>query len=379
MLRGGYGVYTETLGNLYPRAQSTGPFQLSETFVNSVANGVPLFSFPAPFPSGTGQVASQNVEGYPLHTNNGAIHQFNLSLEKQVASFGIRISYIGSRGRGLNYQIGTLNKPEPGLIPFTQARRPFPQFVNTIYNLNDGRANYNSGQIEINRKVGSLMLNAHYTLASNLADYLNLENPYDHYFWSRDAYTSRHRAVINAMYTLPVGRGKRFLGNANRVADKVVGGWEMNWISYFQSGQYFSPSFGSSDPSNTNTIGGLPDRIADGNLPRGERTNKRWFDAAAFRVPAAGTFGNSGVNILEGPGLNVHHLSAIKRFKITERWQFVYQAQISNIINHPNFSFPYANISVPGQVAQIYQLPAGGDPREKSAGREILMRFRIEF
>jgi carboxypeptidase family protein/TonB-dependent receptor-like protein len=379
VMRGGYGVYTETLGNLYPRAQSTGPFQLSETFVNSVTNGAPLFSFPAPFPSGTGQVASQNVEGYPLQTNNGAIHQFNLSLEKQVASFGIRISYIGSRGRGMNYQIGTLNKPEPSLIPFTQARRPFPQFVNTIYNLNDGRANYNSGQIEINRKVGSLMLAAHYTIASNLADYLNLENPYNHYFWSRDAYTARHRSVINAMYKLPVGRGKRFLGNTNKFADLVVGGWEMTWISYFQSGQYFSPSFGSSDPSNTNTIGGLPDRIADGDLPRGERSNQRWFDASAFRLPAAGTFGNSGVNILKGPGLNVHHLSAIKRFKITERWQFVYQAQISNILNHPNFSFPYANISVPGQVAQIYQLPAGGDPREKSAGREIMMRFRIEF
>src|SRR5947208_12258337 len=94
----------------------------------------------------------------------------------------------------------------------------------------------------------------------------------------------------------------------------VLGGWRMMWISIFQSGQYFSPSFSGSDPSNTNTSGGLPDRIANGNVDPGQRSVNRWFDPAAFATPPAGRFGNSGVNILEGPGISLQHVSVVKQF-----------------------------------------------------------------
>ena len=50
VVRGGYGMYTETLGN-FAALQGTGPFQLSETFFNTVQNGQALFSFPNPFPA----------------------------------------------------------------------------------------------------------------------------------------------------------------------------------------------------------------------------------------------------------------------------------------------------------------------------------------
>jgi hypothetical protein len=212
-----------------------------------------------------------------------------------------------------------------------------------------------------------------------LADYLNLENPYDHVFWNRDQYTARHRAVINATYDLPVGRGKRFLATAPAAVDQVLGGWQLNWITYFQSGQYFSPSFSGADPSNTNTTGGLPDRIGDGNLSPGDRQVNRWFDAAAFAPPPRGRFGNSGVNTLEGPGLNLHHLSVVKEFKLTEKLRLNYQALITDIFNTPHYGFPASNITVPGQVARVTGAPGGGAPREKSAQREIQMRLRLEF
>jgi len=70
------------------------------------------------------------------------------------------------------------------------------------------------------------------------------------------------------------------------------------WIAYLETGQYFSPSYSGADSSNTNTTGGMPDRIANGNLPSGQRTITHWFDTSAFVRPAAGTFGNSGVNVL---------------------------------------------------------------------------------
>jgi hypothetical protein len=380
VFRGGYGQYSEALGN-YHRAQGTGPFQIGETYTpNSIVNGAPLFSFPNPFPSSLAGAAipSQSVSGYPLETDHGVIHQFNVSAEREFGVYGVRISYIGSRSRGLNYTL-SLNKPQPSLTPFTQSRRPFPQFVNTSYVLSDGDANYDAGQIEVQRRMGALVMTAHYTFSNSMTNFANLENPYNHYLWNRDAFNSRHRAVINAQYTLPVGKGKRYLDRAPRAVDAALGGWQLGWVTYFQSGQYFTPSFSGSDPSNTNTVGGLPDRIADGNLPAGERTRDRWFNPSAFVAPPPGRFGNSGVAILEGPGLNLHHLSAVKEFRITERLQFVLQSMITNIFNHPHFDFPNSNVSVPANVARVAQLREGGGGREMSGARQVQFRFRIEF
>jgi hypothetical protein len=46
-----------------------------------------------------------------------------------------------------------------------------------------------------------------------------------------------------------------------------------------------------------------PNRIADGTLPSDQRSIDRWFDESAFKPQAQYTYGNSGRNILFGPGL----------------------------------------------------------------------------
>ena len=204
VIRGGYGIYTETLGR-FARAQGGGPYQISETFFNTIQNGQPSFAFPNPFPAGAGSIPSQSVTGFPSDTNNGRIHQFNLTLERQVKDIGLRLSYFGSRSRGLNYNI-QIDKPQPSLIPFTQARRPYPQFVGATYARNDGAANYNALTFEAQRKVGQVTFDAHWTWASNYNNMQNLENPYAPLFWSRDQFTTRHRVVLNAVWSLPFGR-----------------------------------------------------------------------------------------------------------------------------------------------------------------------------
>lgn len=151
------------------------------------------------------------------------------------------------------------------------------------------------------------------------------------------------------------------------------------WITILQSGQYFSPSFAGSDPSHTNTSGGLPDRVANGNLPSDKRAVTNWFDASAFAVPAAGRYGNSGVDILEGPGMSLQHVSLIKEFPITERIRLNYQAMFLDLFNTPTFDFPYSNISVPGQAGRLYTLQGAGGNPGYSSSRVITMRLRLEF
>jgi hypothetical protein len=167
------------------------------------------------------------------------------------------------------------------------------------------------------------------------------------------------------------------MSNANAFLDYTIGGWALQTISTFASGQYFSPSFSGSDPSHTNTSGGLPDRICNGNLPGDRRTVAKWFDDGCFVRPAAGHFGNAGVNSLEGQGINVHHLSVAKSFPVTERVKTTLTAQISNLFNHPHFLNPNNSISNPnpGMFTSVVQ---NYNP-EKQGFRQIDLKLRIQW
>jgi hypothetical protein len=377
VIRGGYGMFNEFLGK-FTRYQGGGPFAVTETYYNSIENGVPLYQMPDPFPSAgvSPDVPSQSVTAVPMQTKNGYIHQYNLSMEQQVGDMGFRVSYIGSRNRGVNYSIAT-NKPAPSLIPFSSDRRPWPQFVGTTQYRTDGGANYDSLSVEASRRVGQLMFDNHYTWAHGMSNTLNLQNPYAPLYWNRQ-FLAKHRLVFNVVWDLPFGSGRRYMSNAGGVANQILGGWRAVWVAYFQSGQYFSPSFSGSDPSNTNTFGGFPDRICNGNMDPSQRTVEHWFDQTCFAVPPAGRFGNSGASVLEGPGLQVHNLTVSKKFRITERVNFDFMAVMSNIFNHPNFFAPAANISRPGEVGVISETH-GLYSGERAGPRMVEVRGRISF
>jgi hypothetical protein len=380
VVRGGYGIFTEAIG-IFARLQGVGPFQISETYNNQGEDGRPFFSFPNPFPANLASAAipSQSITAFPLQTSNGSIHQFNLTVEQQVGDMGFRLSYVGSRSRGLNYNMA-INKPQPSLTTFTQARRPYPQFIGVTEAQSDGRSNFDSVQIEVQRKVGSIItFDAHYTLQSHLSDFLNLENPYNHRLWNRETFSSRHRAVFSTVISLPVGKGKHFLATIPAAADHVIGGWRLTTVSFLTSGQFFSPSYAGSDPSNTNTVGGFPDRICDGNLPGGQRTIARWFDPQCFAVPTAGRFGNSGVNVLKRPGYVLHHLTVAKDFKLSERFKLEFVASAANLFNRGVFNPPINNISTAG-TGQITSILVGADLSiEGTRAREIGMTLRLRW
>jgi hypothetical protein len=155
VIRGGYGIFNEFLGR-YAYALGTGPFQIAETFTNSIQNGQPLLAFPNPFPgSGAGAVPSQSVTGYPIDTTNGKIQQFNLTVERQVKDIGFRLSYIGSRDSGLNYNLN-IDKPQPSTTPYSQSRLPYPQFRRPSAKPTAGQIQFHGGRGSTPRGLGHL-------------------------------------------------------------------------------------------------------------------------------------------------------------------------------------------------------------------------------
>jgi hypothetical protein len=293
-------------------------------------------------------VPSQSVNGYPRNVSHGHIHQYSLSYEQEIAHFGLRASYLGSVGTGLNYLVN-VNLPQPSTTPFTASRRPYPQFFSTNLLRFDGGTRFNALQLEAKRRLGGVTLNASYSLTESLVNYLDAENPYDVLdHWANDGQTRRNYTSASVVWALPVGKGQRHLGDSSNAVDRVVGGWSTSVVTFLASGLGFSPTYSGADPSNTGTFGGLPDLVGTPkNVPGGKSYNN-WFNTAAFAVPQNGHFGNARPNSLEGQDLYQTHLSLTKSVALTERIHFNFMTQISNLFNHPQFLNPSGNISVPG-------------------------------
>jgi hypothetical protein len=117
-------------------------------------------------------------------------------------------------------------------------------------------------------------------------------------------------------------------------------GWRLSGIAALLSGNRFHPLL-PGDANNDGLRYDRPDRRSSGELPKSQRSIDRWFDTAAFVVPASYSFGNSGRNILTGPGRRTWDLSFIKRTPVSRRGDVLeLRIQLFNAFNHANFTDP---------------------------------------
>ena len=385
VVRAGAGVFHNNLSSsTFSSLSGGGPFISNETFTNQLVNGVPLFQFPEPFLA-VGSLGAQDITGVGQDIFNPYTLQWNFTVEQEYAATAFRASYMGTRSVNLLYR-RNFNQPLPSTVPFNNNRRPFPEFRNVTFVSNGGNSMYHALQTEVESKFSNgLFFQVGWTWAKQLANGIdsgeqgaNIENAYNRGAERGDElYLNRQRFVASYIWELPFGAGQKWLGNWRGATGHIVGGWRIAGVTLFQTGQRFTPTFTGRDPSNTSTVGGRPDRIANGNLPKDQRTIDRWFDAAAFVVPAvnAGRFGNSGIGVLEGPGTSNFDLSLIKNFRFAERMRVELSLSTTNTFNHPNFRNPAANISASTSVGRISSLQG----QDESGPRTVILGTRIEF
>lgn len=389
-VRGGYGLFYDNFtlgvsGNLF----AASPFGLAESFTSNRVNGVPQYTLQQPF-GAVGAVGAIQLSGVSHDLENPKLHQWNLTLEQEIPfRMSLRLSYLGTKGAGLVWQ-RNVNQPVPSIEPFSASRRPFPAYNNMLVRQNGGSSLYNGMTVEVRRRMhGGLQFQSAWTWAKHLTDATDtggesggtVENSHNVRAQKGNAtFTPRHRVVSTLIWELPVGAGRRFL-DRDGLVNYLLGGWSLSAIHLAQTGLWMTPSFGGADPSNTNTIGGRPDRICDGNLPRSQRTIDRWFDASCFAVPPAnaGRFGTAGVNILEGPGRWNANLGLFKSFPFTGGSVLRLEVTATNVFNHTNFSNPNTNISNVN-VGRISSTFGGGRAATDFAGlREVMVGVRYQF
>jgi hypothetical protein len=177
----------------------------------------------------------------------------------------------------------------------------------------------------------------------------------------RSNFDVRHRMSLSYSYDLPL-RGNWLLR-----------GWQTNGVWSFQTGRPFTvalhPDFDNSNTGRSVLGFGANDRP---NLARPARldnpTEQRWFDTSAFAVPARGTFGNAGRNILDGPGLAVVNASLVKGTQVSERMNVQLRAEAFNLLNRVNYDQPDNYVGNPSFGAIL----SAGSPRRIQLGLKLL-------
>ena len=116
--------------------------------------------------------------------------------------------------------------------------------------------------------------------------------------------------------------------------------------------------------------------FGNGSLPKGQRTLGKWFNTAAFAVPAAGTWGNSGRNILQGPGTKTVDFSLFKDTHLTESKVLQLRAEAFNLANTPQFNNPAATA---GTAANGTISSAASESTFQRTERQIQLAAKITF
>ncbi len=370
VLRGGYGIYYNqgalaTGEGLYfnpPRFD----FRL---FVPNAL--LPPLTVADPF-SPSNQIPLPSATAYQRDLQTGWLEHWSVSVQRQLgARRAFEIAYVGSRGHDL-IAARDINQPDP--IPTLPGAnlRPNPFFQDVTFIESRSSSRYNALQLKFEQRLdrGASLLSV-YTLGKSTDDASGFfastgdpnfpqdsRTPEAEY--GRSSFDVRHRFSLSFGWELPLGSGRRWLSDG--------GGWssilremELQGILTLQSGRPFTVALlPELDNSNTgrSTLGfGANDRPnVVGNPSLDNPSPERWFNTSAFVAPPFGSFGDTGRNILEGPGYQNLNLALHKHLLLGEDMRLQLRGEAFNLLNHANFKLPDAFVGSPtfGQIVSAH-------------------------
>ena len=348
-IRGGWGLfYSDVRQQSLNNISSNEPFGLSLAVTQptgGLANPYADTGNPFPFhPPSTSQEKQSFKFILPLTTltefdpafRNAIVEQWNFSIQQQLLSDWIlTVAYAGSTGNHL-FIANQLNPTVFGKTGANaNARRLYAPYYSSIVDmLSVGNSSYNGLQVSANKRFHhGLTILLNYTWSKSIDEGSNDgDAPSDPFNIRKD------RGV--STFDVP----QKFVGSF--VWD-LPGKWELNGIFTFQSGGPITITSGV-DNSQSAVNADHADEVGDPHLGSGRSTADmlhEYFNTAAFTVNKVGTFGNTGRDILFGPGSKTIDFGVIKNFAIRDRYKLQFRAEAFNLFNRPNFNNPAANVS----------------------------------
>jgi hypothetical protein len=393
VVRGGFGIFYNGFENrgFSPNLGENYPFQFNFNFKNPDA-GHPINNFAGcatatPTGGPTLETGFTCTPLNPLLVNANGLGlrgiQFkyltpysmggNLTLQYQLTStMSVQAAYVTTLARHLEVFPGNNNVTsiEPTSVA-ASTLVPFPDFGRGNSQADtEGNSHYHGLQTRVEKQFkGGLTFLATYTYSKVMSDTNDLLNGGSiganngingyrapgvfgiHPDYRLAPFDIRHVVHFSGGYDLPFGKGKKFMSDASGFADRVVGGWSVQWITTLQDGQ---PIQISCVTQTAQSLGcgalftGQPLKLGVQNITINNKQYVAWFgNPAAFTQPApCTTVGACSASVLDGvttvPGPGFHRLdfSIFKDFPFNEKRKLQFRTEIFNIVNHPNFNAP---------------------------------------
>ena len=360
-----------TLG--YPALTSAQPITFANGAIGTLETGLTAIT---PLTSAAAEPSGVSFTGEDFHMKTPYTEGYNVTLQYEITpNQTFQIGYVGNSVRHLGVYINPNSPSEilpPGLNSYDYS--PYPDFQNGItYTSMAGDSYYNALQANFERRFSAgLNLLANFTYSkcrTDASDVLNatailFRAPMLPHFGVQGDYGLCDFDVpkvvhVSGTYELPVGKGKRLLGNGGRFVDGVLGGWKTNGILTLQDGM---PWTIGCVISTTSGYGCNALLVPGQNKIAGPHDVNQWWNPAAFTSPpVASTIGQSDYSPLGGaptqaygPGYHRFDFSLFKEFRTSERTHLEFRAEFFNLVNHPNFSPPgfYGNgvVASPGSL-----------------------------
>jgi hypothetical protein len=352
-------------------------FNNSGTYGAAAPNGAPFNYSSNGFVHTPATSASNLPAGLPVYAQDPNAktpysEQWHATIEQEIPfSTVLKITYVGTKGVHLD-DLRDINAGSPGTTNVT-VNRPYPYFAQINLLETQQISNYNALQITAERRAHGLNFLASYSYSHALDESTgspgSVTNPYDiHANYGNSDLNIPSRFVASGGYELPF-KAKGTLGG-------FVKGWQVNAILNFSDGLPFSVSASSGVGDGLTPRAQFVGASGNGSLPSGQRTKTAWFNTAAFANPAAGTWGNSGRNILQGPGTKTADFSVFKNTHLVETKILQLRAEFFNLANTPQFNNPGATV---GTAAFGTISSSGSDSTFQRTARQVQLAAKVTF
>lgn len=258
---------------------------------------------------------------------NPYIQHWNFIVGRSLpGGYDLTLTYLGQKGTHLRRQVN-LNQPTPGPAVTLEERRPFPGFANIFQFETSASSSAHALDARLVRRFANgFGFQADYRFARMIDDATLISIlPQNSHDLSRERgladFHVKHLFSVSGTLDLP-----------------FMDGWQLQGIGLFRSGTPLSAIISADLAGTGSPILNRPNLVGD--LRVEDPTPSRFFNTAAFEAPGPGQFGDSGRNVIIGPGLANVDFAVTRGFRISGRVRAEFRADFYNAFNHPNFIAP---------------------------------------
>ena len=362
-VRAAFGMfYGSITGNEWNTTADNQPFTVRQQFPN-------VFTLSDPYrnqPGGVGPFPFNYTPGTPRFTLPAQVfgpsldfvwpvsYQSNVTVEKELGrSFSVTASYVRASARNLasgvdnNYPVLTPTATTANV----NTRRPYlPLTIGQATVLSSiFTSDYNGLQVSAERRGSRLSGKAYYSLGRGYEDVdfqggglpgvQNATRLADER--ARTTSDRRHIFTLSGVFKVD------YLKDSTSALRWLAQDWTISAIATVQSGTPFSIAAGADrnfDNVNNDRADLVGNPELDSSRPRDELI-EGWFNVAAFALPAAGTNGNSGRNLIVGPGYRNVDLGVFRDVRLAGRSMLQFRLEATNVLNFVNLNNPGATLA----------------------------------